>query len=115
MKPISKKVGYIIITILLILQITTMVFITVGFKNVGSEQSQSQTTPENKENNITLEFFHAKNCSSCEEKKPIIDEIELEYQNDITIQKYLIASHPQTDIEEENYSKIYYNNRYLKN
>ncbi len=41
---------------------------------------------------IVLEFFFAEDCSHCEEKKPIIDEIENLYQNNITVYRLSIGN-----------------------
>lgn len=37
------------------------------------------------ENQVTVEFFFAEGCNHCEEKEPIIDDIEQIYENNITI------------------------------
>ena len=43
------------------------------------------------DNEVTVEFFYAEGCSHCEEKKPVIDEIEQYYGDNITVQRLIIA------------------------
>ena len=54
-------------------------------------------------NNIVLEFFISSSyCDSCEEKKPIINEIENLYENNITIYRYEVDTSTYID----NYNKF---------
>jgi len=42
------------------------------------------------DSNIVLEFYFAQDCSHCEEKKPVIDEIENYYKENITVNRLSI-------------------------
>ena len=43
-------------------------------------------------NEIVLEFFYSEGCSHCNEKKPIIDNIEQNYSNNITVLRLSVSN-----------------------
>ena len=54
-------------------------------------------------NNIVVEFFYSSEyCDSCEEKKPIINDIEAYYDDNITVERLLV----DTDTFIENFKKM---------
>ncbi len=55
-------------------------------------------------NKASLEFFHTTGCDICDEKKIIVNKIQQQYQNDITVKIYLVTDHPETELEIENHS-----------
>ena len=41
-------------------------------------------------NSIIIEFYYAEECDHCEEKIPVIDEIEDHYEDNLTLIRYSI-------------------------
>ena len=53
-------------------------------------------------NNVIVEFYYTTGCTVCNEAKPIINEIEQYYVNNITLQQFLVINDKSSD----NYTKL---------
>ncbi len=53
----------------------------------------------NAENNIEMEYFYSEGCPHCAQTTPIIDAIEQEYKNNITIERFVVEN-------PENYERL---------
>jgi thiol-disulfide isomerase/thioredoxin len=65
-----------------------LIFLGVAVYLVETEVEEKQTTIIDEGQNVTVIFFYADGCSHCVEKKPIIDYIEEEYEDNITLYRF---------------------------
>ena len=79
----TKKMYFITLIIILF---TSLIFI------------QNSTAEKNK---ITIEFFYTKDCTWCNNTKPVINDIEEKYQDNITVNRLFILS-----MASENYTYL---------
>ena len=47
---------------------------------------------------VILEFFYAEECSHCEEKEPIIDKIDEQYEDKITVYRFSIKNNANREL-----------------
>jgi len=78
----KKYTRYNITAILLFLCFITLIFFTTNIK--GENQPAADKNPK-----VIVEFFYLDGCSACEQKKPIIDNIEQYYGNNISVLRLL--------------------------
>ncbi|HHH79359.1 MAG TPA: hypothetical protein ENL13_00470, partial [Thermoplasmatales archaeon] len=60
---------------------------TIGFLYLLTIISSIIVQPALADEKINIEFFYSSGCGDCEEKEPIVDEIEQEYADKIVVHR----------------------------
>ena len=76
----NKNKHYLIILLLLILTLPS------SLQSINAEK-----------NDVILEFFYSSRCPACNQTKPIINDIENEYNTSITVIRYLVSSNKTSE------------------